>query len=54
MAPTLSDKNILDTLGYDPEAGFRMLLRRYKETVGTYAASPWSTTMPKTPCRRLL
>ncbi len=33
MAPTLSDKNILDTLGYDPEAGFRMLLRRYKETV---------------------
>lgn len=33
MAPTLSDKNILDTLGNNPEAGFRLLLHRFKEPV---------------------
>lgn len=33
MTPIFSDNNILDALGYDPEEGFRMLLKSYKEPV---------------------
>lgn len=33
MTRFLSDKNILDTIGRDSEAGFRMLLKDYKEAV---------------------
>ena len=33
MTRFLSDKNILDTIGKDSEAGFRMLLKDYKEAV---------------------
>lgn len=33
MTQFLCDKNILDTIGHDSEAGFRMLLKNYKEPV---------------------
>lgn len=33
MTQSLSDSKILDTIGTDPEAGFRMLLKIYKTPV---------------------
>lgn len=33
MTLAYSDKQILDTIGHDSEAGFRMLLKSYKESV---------------------
>lgn len=33
MTPLFPDKEILETIGHDPDAGFRMLLKCYKESV---------------------
>ena len=33
MTQSLSDSKILDTIGTNPEAGYRMLLKNYKMSV---------------------
>ena len=35
MTQNLSDNRIIDTIGTDTEAGYRMLLQKYKVPVGT-------------------